>query len=113
MSPKHPTKPNAFDDDDDTTVVAKPTPASVATPATTPAAEGPAVKRGRGRPPGPAKPVKPAQFPLRMHPDDHRLVKQLAQRDEIQMNELIYDALQMYCKSRAVHLKHAPGKVKR
>jgi hypothetical protein len=66
----------------------------------------PEVKRGRGRPAGPQKDTQPTT--LRLHPDDHLEVKQLALRDKQQMNDLIYEALRLYCKTRGVTLKHAP-----
>lgn len=70
----------------------------------------PAEKRGRGRPAGPAKEKQLTTF--RMHPDDHHELKQLVARDKVQMNDLIYEAVRLYCKSRGVVLNHAPGSVK-
>lgn len=67
----------------------------------------PEAKRGRGRPAGPTKETQPTT--LRLHPDDHLAVKQLALRDKRQMNDLIYEALRLYCKSRGVQLKYAPS----
>lgn len=106
---------NPFDDDFALPTPTAPSPAVAAPaqalqPKAKTAEPAPEVKRGRGRPAGPQKDTQPTT--LRLHPDDHRLVRDLARNDEIQMNELIYDALQAYCKTRAVHLKHAPGKAK-
>ena len=67
----------------------------------------PAEPRGRDRPRTGMKETQ--QTPLRMHPDDHHELKQLAARDKVQMNDLIYEAVRLYCKTRGVNLKHAPG----
>lgn len=90
------------------TMSEEPTPQTSPVVVQQPESEAPApeVKRGRGRPAGPQKDTQPTT--LRLHPDDHLEVKQLALRDKRQMNDLIYEALKLYCKSRGVQLKHAP-----
>lgn len=79
----------------------------VSVPAPKAPAHEPEAKRGRGRPAGPQKDTQPTT--LRLHPDDHHEVKQLALRDKRQMNDLIYEALKLYCKTRGVTLKNAPN----
>lgn len=92
-------KPNPFEnlmaDEATAQVVEKPTPAPVAV-----AKE---KRKGPGRPPKASKEVVQTTT-IRLDPDDHLAVRQLALRDKMTMNELIFVALQKYCDSRGVRL---------
>jgi predicted HicB family RNase H-like nuclease len=62
------------------------------------------VKRGAGRP----KKAEKQQVQIttiRLDPDDHLEVRQLALRKKMAMNELVFVALQAYCKTQGVLLK--------
>lgn len=72
-------------------------PAPVATPT-------PLVKRGRGRPKKESKPDVQTTT-IRLDPDDHLAVRQLALRDRMKMNELVFVALKEYCARRGVKLQ--------
>lgn len=74
-------------------VVEKPAPAAVATEK----------RKGPGRPPKAVKETVQTTT-IRLDPDDHLAVRQLALRDKQTMNELIFVALQKYCDSRGVRL---------
>lgn len=90
-------KPNPFEDlmtdAPAAPVVAKAAPAPVATQK----------RKGPGRPPKASKEVVQTTT-IRLDPDDHLAVRQLALRDKQTMNELIFVALQKYCDSRGVRL---------
>ncbi len=90
-------KPNPFEDlmndAPAAPVVAKAAPAPVAT----------AKRKGPGRPPKAVKETVQTTT-IRLDPDDHLAVRQLALRDKQTMNELIFVALQKYCDSRGVRL---------
>lgn len=94
---------------------AKPTPAPEAEPKPVAKAEVPApvkaspeapAKRGRGRPPKADK-AEVQMTTIRLDPDDHLQVRQLALRDRMPMNELVMLALREYCKKRGVKLSGA------
>lgn len=91
-------KPNPFenlmtDPAPATTVVAKAEPAPVATQK----------RKGPGRPPKAVKETVQTTT-IRLDPDDHLAVRQLALRDKQTMNELVFVALQEYCDKRGVRL---------
>lgn len=76
----------------------------VATPAVaTPQAVMP-VKRGPGRPKQEVK-AEVQTTTIRLNPDDHLAVRQLALRDGQKMNELVFVALKEYCSRRGVKLQ--------
>lgn len=88
--------------------VAAPSPAPTKipepTPATAPVIEATPAKRGPGRPPKPKKQEsKPTT--IRLDPDDHLAVRQLALRDDMPMNKLVFVALKDYCARRGVKLQ--------
>lgn len=60
-------------------------------------------KRKAGRPPKAEKEVVQTTT-IRLDPDDHLAVRQLALRDKQTMNELIFVALRQYCDARGVRL---------
>lgn len=64
------------------------------------------VKRGPGRPKKPKKPEVQTTT-IRLDPDDHLAVRQLALRDKMAMNELVFVALKDYCSRRGVKLQGA------
>lgn len=90
-------KPNPFEDlmadAPAAPIVAKASPSPVATQK----------RKGPGRPPKASKEVVQTTT-IRLDPDDHLAVRQLALRDKQTMNELIFVALQKYCDSRGVRL---------
>jgi hypothetical protein len=94
MSKKNPFENLMTDPAPAAPVVVKAAPAPVAT------ATG---KRKAGRPPKTAKEVVQTTT-IRLDPDDHLSVRQLALRDKMTMNELIFVALKQYCDSRGVRL---------
>ena len=77
-----------------------------ATPVVAKAAPAPVAKEKRKGPGRPPKAVKEAvqTTTIRLDPDDHLSVRQLALRDKQTMNELIFVALKQYCDSRGVRL---------
>ncbi len=70
---------------------------------TAPAAVATEKRKGPGRPPKAVKDTVQTTT-IRLDPDDHLAVRQLALRDKQTMNELIFVALQKYCDSRGVRL---------
>lgn len=64
------------------------------------------VKRGKGRP-AKAEKTEVQMTTIRLDPDDHLQVRQLALRDHMPMNELVIVALREYCKKRGVKLSGA------
>jgi predicted HicB family RNase H-like nuclease len=86
-------------------LMSDPAPAVPAVEKATPAKAGPvaAKRKGPGRPPKDAKEVVQTTT-IRLDPDDHLAVRQLALRDRQTMNELIFVALKQYCDNRGVRL---------
>lgn len=80
--------------------VEAPTPAPVVPPTT----ENQQVKRGVGRPKN-TKKTEVQTTTIRLDPDDHLAVRQLALRDRMAMNELVFVALKDYCARRGVKLE--------
>jgi predicted HicB family RNase H-like nuclease len=60
-------------------------------------------RKGPGRPPKAEKELVQSTT-IRLDPDDHLAVRQLALRDKQTMNELIFIALKKYCDGRGVRL---------
>jgi predicted HicB family RNase H-like nuclease len=60
-------------------------------------------RKGPGRPPKAEKELVQSTT-IRLDPDDHQAVRQLALRDRQTMNELIFIALKNYCDGRGVRL---------
>ena len=78
-------------------------PASVdSEPVTAPVAGVQPPPRGRGRPR--ARSEAPQTTTIRLSGDNHQSVRQLALRDRVPMNTLIFTALAEYCERRGVRL---------
>ena len=61
-------------------------------------------KRGPGRPKQEVK-AEIQTTTIRLNPDDHLAVRQLALRDGQKMNELVFVALKEYCAGRGIKLQ--------
>jgi hypothetical protein len=61
-----------------------------------------AAPRGRGRPRTRAE--APQTTTIRLSPDNHQKVRQLALRDRVAMNTLVLTALSEYCERRGIRL---------
>lgn len=81
-----------------------PSEASTPAPVVPLAAENQQTKRGVGRPKN-TKKTEVQTTTIRLDPDDHLAVRQLALRDRMAMNELVFVALKDYCARRGVKLE--------
>lgn len=91
-------KPNPFEN-----LMSDPAPAAPVVVKAAPAPVATEKRKGPGRPPKAVKETVQTTT-IRLDPDDHLAVRQLALRDRQTMNELIFVALQQYCDSRGVRL---------
>lgn len=91
-------KPNPFEN-----LMSDPAPAAPVVVKAAPAPVATEKRKGPGRPPKAVKETVQTTT-IRLDPDDHLAVRQLALRDRQTMNELIFVALQQYCDSRGVKL---------
>lgn len=64
----------------------------------------PPVRRGPGRPPKVQK-DETQSTTIRLDPQDHLAVRQLALRDGLTMNDLVFLALKKHCEARGVNLQ--------
>lgn len=62
------------------------------------------VRRGPGRPPKVQK-DETQSTTIRLDPQDHLAVRQLALRDGLTMNDLVFLALKKHCEARGVNLQ--------